>query len=105
MPDRDEEAIKQAQATLKRLRRAYWDAKEAEPPVKFDDLYDLRCAYEEAVVEYAGLEGRLLHDDILTSVGDLAKLQKIRERMDAAVDLKETILAARDFIKLIVAIV
>jgi hypothetical protein len=104
MPDRDDDAIKEAQATLKLLRKKYWDAKDADPPAKFDDLFDLRRAYEDAVAEYAGLEGRLLRDDILTKPGDLAKFKKIRERMAAAVELRDTVLAARDFIRFIIAI-
>lgn len=104
MPDLDDDALKEAQATLKALRKKYWDAKDSDPPVRFDDLFDLRRAYEDAVTEYAGLEGRLLRDDILTKPGDLATFKKIRERMAAAVELKDTILAARAFIKLIIAI-
>jgi hypothetical protein len=104
MADRDDDALREAQAALNTLRRKYWRAKEADPPLKFDDLFDLRCAYEEALVEYAGLEGRLLRDDILTKEPQLAKLKAIRERMADAVELKDTILAARDFIKLIIAI-
>lgn len=104
MPDRDDEARIEAQATLDSLRTKYFDAKAQNPQPRFDDLFDLRRAYEKAVTEYAGLEGRLLRDDILTSKEDLAAFRQIRERMAAAIEIKEIIQAAQAFIKLIVAV-
>lgn len=106
MPDdRDDQARIEAQATLNQLRDKYWDAKKKNPPPSFDDLFDLRTAYEDAVVEYAGLEGRLLRDDVLTKPEDLATFREVRARMAAAVEIKQMIAVARDFIKLIVSVV
>jgi hypothetical protein len=102
--DRDDEAIIEAQATLNQLRDKYWDAKTKNPPPSFDDLFDLRKSYEDAVVEYAGLEGRMLRDDILTKPEDLVTFREARARMAAAVEVKQMIAVARDFIKLVVSI-
>jgi len=103
--DNDEQARREARATLDSLRNKYWNAKKQNPPPNFDDLFDLRSAYEDAAVEYAGLEGRLLRDDILTSDVDLVKLQKVRAAMAEAVEIKEILKVAQSFIKLMMAVV
>ena len=82
MPDRDDQARVEAKATLGKLRERYWAAKKQIPPADFDDLFDLRTAYEDAVVEFAGLEGKLLCDDVLTSTQTLVSFQDIRKRME-----------------------
>jgi hypothetical protein len=87
------------------LLTKYWNAKKANPAPSFDDLYDLRRAYEDAAVEYAGLEGRLLRDDILTKDIDLANFRKMRADMTAAVEIKEILGFAANFIKLMVSLV
>lgn len=97
--DNDEKVRIEAQAALNILREKYWDAKTATPPPRFDDLFDLRRAYENAVIEYAGLEGRLLRDDILSTDIDLKELQKIRSQMSDAKEMKELLNVALNFIK------
>ena len=104
MPDRDDDARSEATKTLNKLLSHYWRVKNANPPADFDELYDLRKAYEDAYVEYAALEARLLRDDILTTPSDLVTFRRVREKMAEAVETKEILEAARAFIKLIIAI-
>lgn len=103
--DNDEQVRDVARATLDILRTKYWNAKKANPAPSFDDLYDLRRAYEDAAVEYAGLEGRLLRDDILTKDIDLANFGKVRANMAAAVEIKEILGLATNFIKMMMSLV
>lgn len=103
-PDNDELVRDLARAILDNLRTKYWDAKKANPPPSFDELYDLRRAYEDAAAEYAGLEGRLLRDDILTKEIDLENFRKVRDDMAAAVETKEILGLAANFIKMMVAL-
>ena len=105
MPDRDDEARTEAQAILDDLYGKYWDEAQKVPAPKETDLLKLERAYKEAVREYAKLQGRLMTKDILTSPEDLETFKKIRQQMADAVELKSMILAARDLIKLIIAIV
>lgn len=103
--DNDDRARQIARATLDDLRDKYWEAKVAQPPASFDEIYDLRRAYENAAIEYAGLEGRLLRDDILTKDIDLVAIKQVREDMAAAVTTRETLDIAARFIKLLVSLV
>ena len=102
--DNDDLAREAARTMLDTLRNRYWDAKKAVPQPSFDDIFDLRKAYEDAAVEYAGLEGRLLRDDILTSDTNLKELRDIKAAMKAAVDTKAILGLAARFIKQMVAL-
>jgi hypothetical protein len=104
MPDKDEEARLLAQQALNDLHEKYWEQKMKKPQPPFDELQDLYNAYQRAAVEYAGLEGRLMRDDILAKTQDIVKFGEVREQMAKAKETKELLLAARDLIKLIIAI-
>jgi hypothetical protein len=101
--DNDDLVREHARATLDILWDKYWQAKKADsPPTAHDDYYDLRVAYEKAAAEYAALEGRLLRDDILSKDVDVDRFRRIRADMEAAVRAKETVMAALNFVQLIV---
>jgi hypothetical protein len=103
--DNDDKLRTSVQATLEALLDLYWDAKTAQPSRRFDEIFDLRRAYEKAVVEYAALEGRLLKDAILTSDIDLGRFQQVEADMKAAIRTKEILAIAADFVKAMIRLV
>ncbi|HWI82631.1 hypothetical protein [Ramlibacter sp.] len=103
--DTDDQVREAAKQTLELLWRKYWDAKSAQPPPSFDDYFDLRRAYEDAAVAYAGLEGRLLRSDLLADDIDVQDFQCVRDQMAQAVNTRQTVDVALKFGKLLMALV
>ena len=102
--DNDDKVRQLSREALDALLNQYWAAKNATPPKPFDEVFDLRRAYENAVAEYAALEGRLLHDEILSSNADVTKFQKVRDQMQNAADTKEALKLAESLTKMMVAL-
>ncbi|MES2946332.1 MAG: hypothetical protein V4772_25965 [Pseudomonadota bacterium] len=103
-PDNDDKVRVSVKKTLETLLDHYWRAKNAQPSLRFDEVYALRLAYEDAVVEYAGLEGRLLQDEILSSDIDVTTFQKAEMDMKSTVETKAILMVAADFVKAMVSL-
>lgn len=103
--DLDDRVREDARIALDELWDKYWKIKTGTPAPSFDEYFALRSAYEEAAVEYARLEGRLLAERILSGVQDVHNFAAIRQQMAQARKINEVLDAAARLIGLLVRLV
>lgn len=102
-PDNDDLMLKKARDALDKLRSAYFDARD-DTKSDFDQVYDLRRKYENAVVEYASLDARLLKQSIISNQAQLTEIDRINDAMDKAKTTKQYLAVATSLMSLLISV-